>query len=52
MNLLDRLRMALRRPSRCRECGRELRGVEPVKHGGVPFCSDRCREDWKDAFAY
>lgn len=50
--ILDRIRMALRRPSRCRECGRDLREVEPVRYGGVPFCSDTCREAWREELAY
>lgn len=52
MALLDRLRMALRRPSRCQGCGRELREVEPVRYGGVPFCSEDCRVAWRDELAY
>lgn len=52
MSLVHRIRMTLRRPSRCQECGRDLRSVEPVRYGGMPFCSVVCRDARRDELAY
>lgn len=52
VTLIDRLRMAFRPNVRCAQCDVELAGAI-VEYGGVRFCSEDCRDNWRtETLAY